>query len=171
MIFKNSLRLLLTNFSNVWKVLLYYTICVLVTFGVCWVVASPIIEKLTQANVFKDLLAVFNGFFYTPQQAVPSIGAVLDNAWAVITQNIQFRFNYIFLIVWVIFVLPFTIDLAQLAMGEVLYGFMTSQVKYSFSGRFIKNIGKSCVFALVKYVIEFILNLIIIGLFVLMEIQ
>lgn len=166
MIFRNTFRLLLTNFSNVWKVLLYYIICIALTFAVCWSIAQPIINELSKAHVFSDLGNLLNSFFSTPQNAPYSLNQIIDNAWSVLVTNIQFQFNYIFLIVWLVFVFPFTLDLAQLAMGEVLYGFMTSQVKYGFTGRFIKNIGKSCLYALVSYLVNFVFNALIIVLLV-----
>lgn len=166
MIFRNTVRLLLTNFSNVWKVLLYYLICFVITFGVCWGIASPIIDKLEEAKVFENFINLLNSFFSKPQGIVYSFNDILDTAWDVIVSNIQFRFNYIFLIVWVVFVFPFTLDLAQLALGEVLYGFMTSQVKYGFTGRYIKCIGKSCVFSFFKYIVMFLFNFITFASFV-----
>lgn len=166
MIFRNTVRLLLTNFSNVWKVLLYYIICIALTFGVCWVVATPIVEELSQANVFEDLGNFFNSFFSSPQGSVRGINDILNTAWQVLTNNAQLKFNYIFFIVWLFVVFPFTLDLAQLALGEVLYGYMTSQVKYGFTGRFIKNIGKSCIYSLVRYFFMLILNAIQIALVV-----
>lgn len=166
MIFRNTFRLLLTNFSNVWKVLLYYIICIALTVAVCWSIAQPIINELAKANVFSDLANLLNSFFSTPQNAPHSLNQIINNAWGVLVTNIQFQFNYIFLIVWILLVFPFTLNLAQLALGEVLYGFMTSQVKYSFTGRYIKNIGKSCLFALVSDLVNFVFNAIIFSLFV-----
>lgn len=160
MIFRNTIRLLLTNFSNVWKMLLYYIICIAITFGVCWIVATPIVEELSQAKVFEDLGNFFNSFFASPQGSVKGINDIINNAWQVIANNAQLKFNYIFFIVWLFVVFPFTLDLAQLALGEVLYGYMTSQVKYGFTGRFIKNIGKSCIYSLVRYFFMLVLNII-----------
>ncbi len=166
MIFRNTVRLLLTNFSNVWKVLLYYIICIVVTLGVCWGIASPIIDKLVEAKVFENFIALLNSFFSEPEGIIYSFNDIIDTAWNVLTTNIQFRFNYVFLIVWVVFVFPFTLDLAQLALGEVLYGFMTSQVRYGFTGRYIKCIGKSCVFSLLRYAVLFVFHSIILAGFI-----
>ena len=69
MIFRNTIRLLLTNFSNVWKVLVYYIICIALTLGVCWSIATPIISKLAEANVFSDLSNLLNSFFSTQHTA------------------------------------------------------------------------------------------------------
>lgn len=172
MIFRNAFRLLLTNFSSVWRVLVYYLLCIALTLGVCYYVAEPIIFKLSEANVFTDLLNMLNNLFYQTEgviaSTINSLKTILSNSWQVITTNTQFMFNYVFLIIWLVFVFPFTLDLAQLALGEVFYGFMTSQVKYGFTGRYIKNIGKSAIYSLSKYVVQFVFNVFNIFLFGLM---
>ena len=58
--------------------------------------------------------------------------------------------------------------MAGLALGEVFYGYMTSQVKYGFTGRYIKNIGKSCVYAFFKYLVQLVLNVAVFAIFYLM---
>lgn len=164
--FRNTIRLLLTNFSCVWKVLLYYVICVAVFVGVCWAMMAPIVEALKNANVFADLYEFFKGFFSGIEAGAvaKSLNDILSTAWDVIYSS--FKFNYIFLIVWILFVFPYALDLAQLAMGEILYGYMTSQVKYGFTGRFIKNIGKSCVYSLVRYFVMLPFNALSIGIII-----
>jgi len=164
MIFRNSIRLLFANFSNVWKLLVYYLICITLTICVCGAIAYPIIEKLAEANVFQDLVTLLNSVFYKPSGVVSTFGEIVKTAWDVIVANIQFKFNYIFLIVWLLFVFPFTLNLAQLALCEVMYGFMTSQVKYSFTGRYIKNIGRSSIYALSSYFVELLFNAVIIAI-------
>jgi len=167
MIFRNSIRLLLTNFSTVWKVLVYYLICFTLTVGVCYLVAEPIVVKLTEANIFKDTLAIIDNFFSSnPTTTAYTLSEVLNNAWTIIITNIQFKFNFIFLIVWLVFVFPYMLNLCQLAMGDTLYGYMTSQVRYSFTGRMIINLGRSAVFSLVRFVVMLVLNLASVGLLV-----
>lgn len=168
MIFRNSIRLLLTNFSTVWKVLVYYLICFTLTIGVCYLLAEPIVEQLTQANIFKDTIDIINNFFSNnPTTTAYTMSEVLNNAWTIIITNIQFKFNFIFLIVWLVFFFPYMLNLCQLAMGDVLYGYMTSQVKYSFTGRMIINLGRSAIFSLVRFLVFLLLNLAGLGLLVL----
>lgn len=167
MIFRNTIRLLLSNFSNVWKVLVYYIICIALTIAVCFTVANPIISKLSEAGVFESLGNLINSLLNSaPTTNVCSLNQIIDTSWQVLATNIQFRFNYVFLIVWLVFVFPFTLDLAQLALGEVFYGFMTSQVKYGFTGRYIKNISKSLLYTLVRYFVMLVFNVGTILLFV-----
>lgn len=159
MIFRNTFRLLFSNFSNVWKLLVYYLICIVLTFLVCGALALPIIEKLNQANVFSDFLAIVNNFFNNaPSNTALNLEGVWENFLQVINSNPQFTFNYVFLAIWLLFVFPFTLDLAQLPMGEVLYGYMTSQTKYSFTGRFIKTLKKSLLYSLVRFFVLLVFN-------------
>lgn len=155
----------MSNFSNVWKVLLYYLIVITLNIGVLALVSYPIFVKLNDAHVFTDFANIASHLFVQSTQATASsLEGLLQTIANVLTTNAQFTFNYIFLIVWLVFVFPFTMDLAGLAMGEVLYGFMTSKVKYGFTGRFIKNLGKSAVFSLVKYFVQLIFNVAILAL-------
>lgn len=167
MIFRNTIRLLLTNFSNVWKVLLYYVICISLSFCVCYFLASPIIAKLIEANVFVDFGQSLGDLFAQPIQAsATSFEQIFARIGEVLTTNVQFRFNYIFLGVWVLFIFPLTLDFAQLASGEVLYGFMTSQVKYGWTGRYVKNIGKSVLYSILRYCFVSIFNIVaLVGLY------
>ena len=167
MIFRNTIRLLLTNFSNVWKVLLYYVICISLSFCVCYFLASPIIAKLIEANVFVDFGQSLGDLFAQPIQAsATSFEQIFARIGEVLTTNVQFRFNYIFLGVWVLFIFPLTLDFAQLASGEVLYGFMTSQVKYGWTGRYVKNIGKSVLYSILRYCFVAIFNIVaLVGLY------
>ncbi len=168
MIFRNSIRLLLTNFSTVWKVLVYYLCCVALTIGVSYLLAEPIVRELTEGGVFADFFAIINNFFNNnPTTTTFTISEVLNRAWQIIITNIQFKLNFIFLVLWLFFFFPYLLDLCQLAIGDVLYGYMTSQVKYSFTGRMITNIGKSAVFSLVRFAVLLAFNLASFGLLVL----
>ena len=66
MLFRNSVRLLLTNFSNVWKILLYYLICTVLTVLICLPILHPVVSKLSEANVFENFWALANNIFYNP---------------------------------------------------------------------------------------------------------
>lgn len=166
MIFRNTIRLLLSNFSSVWKVLLYYVICILLTVGICWSFASPILAKLIDNNVFDNLFEGFLGFYNNPIEAVTSINLTATKIGKILLNSIEFRFSIVFLIIWLGFVFPCMLDVVTLAVGEVLYGFMTSQVKFSFTGRFIKNIGKSSIYVMLKYAVLLLMNLMIGGLLI-----
>ncbi len=160
MIFRNTFRLLVTNFSNVWKLLLYFVICISVSLLFCGVLAYPIIKELSEANVFSDLLSLINNFFTTTPVATARTFEEVNETIVTIMTESQFTFNYIFLGVFVFFIVPLAFELAQLPMGEVIYGYMASQTKYSFSSRYFRSFGSSIKFSLTKYLVTVLFNLV-----------
>lgn len=164
MMFRNSVRLLLTNFSNVWKLLVYYIICTVLTVLICVPILSPVVGKLSEANVFGDFWALANSMFYNPGDIAYTINDVINTFSTVISSNAsQFLVNYILFGFVIVFVAPFLFGLGSLPMGDVLYGFMTSQVRYTFTGSFIRNLGKSSLYCLTKILFVLPLNLIIVA--------
>lgn len=159
MIFRNTFRLLFSNFSNVWKMLLYYLICFVLTFFVCGALLYPIIVKFREAEIFIDFAEAVNGLFSaTPRATAITLRDVYVSAWEIIISSKQLLVNYIFASIWLVLVFPFTLDLAQLPMGEVLYGYMSSQTKYGFTGRFIKTMGKSAEYSIIRLVVTLPFN-------------
>ena len=166
MIFRNSMRLLFSNFSNVWKLLLYYVVCVALSALVCWWFVQPIVVKLSNAGVFASISNLFSSLFSSnPPQFAEEFSNIAQTIGNVLSSSVELRFNYVFVAFWLLFVFPVTIDMALLPMGEVLYGYMTSQVRYTFTGRYIKNIGKSVLFAMSRYVVLLPVNAILLAVF------
>ncbi len=149
--FNNTIKLVLTNFSNVWKILLYYIICTTISILLLYPVVNPIIDKLREARVFEELQALFNGIFSQPTGFIKSFDSVLITIGQVITVNAKaLMLNYILTFVLLFVILPFIYNLGELAVGEVLYGYMTSQTTYSFTGAYFRNFGKSVLYSLAK---------------------
>lgn len=167
MMFRNSVRLLLTNFSTVWKILLYYAICVFVTAAIFVPILSPIISKMTAAGVFADMSTLFNSFFSQPSSVIPGINDIFSKIGEVITTNANaFLGNYICIGIMVFLVIPFIFGLPDLAISETLYGFMSSQTSYGFFACFIKNLGKSSLLQLTRLITTVPLNIIITAILV-----
>ncbi len=157
--FNNTVRLVLTNFSNVWKLLLYYIICIAISTLMLYPVVSPIIAKLSEARVFEELQVLFNGIFSQPTNFVSSFYDILITIGQVLTVNANaLLLNYIFTCVLLFLILPFMFGLADLAVGEVLYGYMSSQTTYSFTGSYFRNFGKSALYSLARLPFRLVLT-------------
>ncbi len=163
--FSNTTKLVLTNFSNVWKLLLYYIICTCVGFFALYAAVKPVWVKLADARVFADLQLWFNAIFSQPTQVVTSFHDILITIWQVITVNAPaFVWNYIFTVALLFVILPFLYNLADLAIGEVLYGYMTSQTTYSFTGSFFRKLGKSVLYSLARLPFEIVAKVLFIAM-------
>lgn len=164
MIFRNTFRLIITNFSLVWKLLCYYFICFVITLLFCGAVAYPILAELNSANVFSDLISLINNFFVsTPAQTATTFESVGQTINGIISSS-NYTFNYVFIGIFVFFIFPVMFDMAVVPAGEVVYGYMATQTKYSFSGRYFKSFLKSLKFSLTRYFVTLPFNIILLFL-------
>ena len=65
MIFRNTFKLLFTNFSLTYKVLIYKLIILLLSIGVAGTIAVPVISHLSQVNYFSFLVENILSLFQT----------------------------------------------------------------------------------------------------------
>lgn len=165
MMFKNSFKLLLANFSNVWKTLLYKLIVLVVVCGLFYL-AVPAISSLTQYNELMNSLLSFltaTNFNAGFANIILSMFAILQSLFAVLMQIVvTFPFLFVYLIFLFFAVLPFLWHLGDVAVGEVLYGYMSSQTKYGFVASIFKNAKKSVLYSLNTTVAALPFNAIII---------
>lgn len=165
--FSNTTKLVLTNFSNVWKLLLYYTICTVLGFFALYALVKPIWLKLDDARVFAELEIWFNALFSKPEGIVTSLNDILITIGQVLGANADtLLLNYIFTLALIFIILPFMYSLSDLAVGEVLYGYMTSQTPYSFTGSYFRKFGKSVLYSLAKLPFEVVSKLVLVLLLV-----
>ena len=165
MTFRNSVRLLLTNFSLVWKILLYFGICFCVFVAIFIPILGPIVSKLTTAGVFEELNEIFNMIFTSPSDVITAVENVYIHFFAVLRDNASvLMVNYVFLGIVVFILIPFFFGLFELALNDCLYGFMTSQSQYGFTATFIKTFVKSMALQAVKLLIMVPINVLIIGI-------
>ncbi len=153
MMFKNSIKLLMANFSTVWKLLVYKLIALGITVGLFFIGYSSISGMssfITLKTSALDFVMTFN--------IGTSLGEVLRNLLALVDVFFAFiadiavantgmlvYFAIVFLIV-----LPFLWKLSDIPTGETLYGYMASLTKYSFTGSMIRKIGISSRYSLLN---------------------
>lgn len=149
MMFRNTFRLLLANFVTFWKEYVYKIICTVLTILLLLPFANtffalPSIQNLKQTII--DLLINFpftNISFYLKK--------VFDLYQIFITLITEFyqanAFGLIYSLTILFVVSPFLFYLSNLAVSELMYGMMSSLAKYSYTGSYIRKIGKSSVYA------------------------
>lgn len=164
MMFKNSIKLLMANFSTVWKLLVYKLIALGITVGLFFIGYSSISGMssfVTLKTSTLDFVMTFN--------IGTSLGEVLRNLLALIDVFFAFiadiavtntgmlvYFAIVFLII-----LPFLWKLSDIPTGETLYGYMASLTKYSFTGSMIRKIGISSRYSLLSLAIFLPINFLI----------
>lgn len=157
MMFKNSFKLLLANFSSVWKLLLYKIIVVAIVFGL-FMLATPTISNLSNVQELSDGISTFLsnfGFGVSYVNLFANFNDVLQILLNVLNEMIStIPLLFLYLVFLIFILLPFLWHFSDIAMGEFLYGFMSSQTKYGFVGAMIRKLGVS-----VSYSILFTLSI------------
>lgn len=170
MMFKNSSKLLAGNFSFVWKLILYYILVCGITVGLIAPFFGQIKVAFSEADTLAragQLLVDFNvssnpfNLIFVLNEVVTSVVTISINMFASQT------FVAIYLFVVIFYVFPFLLGLADLAVGQTLFGYMSSLTRYSFVGSFMKFFARSARFQLFKTLVMLPVNLIIVTVFVL----
>lgn len=155
MIFKNSLKLFVANFSVFWKLLLYKLVAVLL----CAVLLIPAFSAWGDALSsvgFLDLLVDFSTktVFVNISALMRSLFVVVEaflDAISILYSTNAFMLFYSMVIVLV--VLPFLFGLSTIPTGEGLYSYMASLNRSSFMANFVSKLGKSAVYSIIRTLI------------------
>lgn len=135
MIYKNSIRLTMSNFYLVTRLLVFVATIFAVVFGLAYAIALPIINVLEQQLWFANLADIFNTFMQNLNlsAALSSLGTsivsfftILANAGAGVAVSI------VGLCILGVFVGPFLFGLTDLVLTNSLYHYMSNNVKFSF---------------------------------------
>ncbi len=156
MMFRNSFRLLFANFSLFWKELLYR----IIILGVCSLLLLPTLNNFLSLEstplFFENIKNLFLHFpFYSLKDYFVYVWQALQSLFACISElfvNNSFGVFYIFFILF--FVQPFLISMGDIAVGEVLYCSMSSLSKVSYTGMYVRKIGKSVLYSLIKTLVS-----------------
>lgn len=164
MMFRNSVKLLFSNFATVWKLLLYYLIITLIGVGLVAPVFSSVVEVFRSHNFFEvlvDLLTTFN-LGTNILSIFASLGTVISTLVACILDYFVIHtWLAVYLTFLFVVLLPFLYELGGIAAGEILYGYMSSQAQVNFTGRIFSSVRKSFKYILAKLLIATPINILI----------
>lgn len=156
MMFKNTLKLGISNFYNFWKILLYkMVVCCLVVL-LLTVCKNSIFQALVDSAIFSNFFTAVDSFVLSND-----ILLLMQNLLALLFSFLQFFFvlfkaNILagIYVTFIIFIfLPFLLGLSHIALGENKYGYMSSLTKFGFLQKFITKFGVSCVYSIFRTLI------------------
>lgn len=169
MLFRNSIRLLMENFKNVYKILLYQVIVGVVAGALCVAMILPQLLELVGSAPMQDLIAGAKSFFQALLSAnATELSAVKEEIFG--DQGALQRFAELLLsrktgivlgalgCVVVYLLKRITDTLCYFAVGGVLNDRMSSYTETPLATSYIKNMGKGYRYALVYVPITFAID-------------
>lgn len=160
MSYRNSVKLLTSNFSIVWKQLLYTFLTLLIVFFIAYGTSQPIISTLNKEGVINELKSIFENIYTSPKDVVTSITTTFNHFFDVLSVNFKSLWLSIFSTFFVVFVLyHFLKSISMFNVSSVMYYKLTSFATIGYTQNLISTLAKSCRFALayVVYKIPFII--------------
>lgn len=164
MTYKNSFKLLFSNFSLVGKVLCFLLINLIIIFGLSYVLVLPVAELLSQNNWFENARNYYVNFLgnLNLPLAVENLGVLLTDFINIISANFSQIYLNIILILFTIFVFgAFLNGLYSMVITNSLYYFMSNNVKFGFLSGFISTLRKNLKYNLLSLVTKLPFNLLI----------
>lgn len=164
MMYKNSIRILFSNFNIVWKVLLYTLIVLAVTCGLAYISAVPVFNVLSNQGFFSLIKEVFENFVTNLNlvEFIKGLGNISTSFFEIIINNFSNLWVYIVLFIFIIAILGrFLIGQSKLASAYSLYASMSNNMKVGMLSSYFSNMGKIVLFELTKLIVTFPIDLII----------
>lgn len=158
MIYKNSIKILLSNFDIVWKTIVYYILVFLFTGGLCYLCISPIYNIMTETGLNNDIVATYSEFLTNLNltQLFSSINDILTNFVSIIADNIgRLWINFVGLFFIIFFVRVILCNLTIMASCNSLNYYMGSMNKHGFYYSFGEVFAKNIKVQLLYFVISF----------------
>ena len=162
--FKNTVKILLNNFSSVWKILLYKIITIICIMGLTTVICLPIINQLLNQNFFGFMQDNISNLFlnFNLNSFVEILMLILNKFYEIIS-NANLLPLAISVGACALVVYYFVDSLLILPVVEDTRSFMSNNYKLGFMNCYIANFGKSAKYSLVKLGTVFIWDLLIIA--------
>lgn len=141
MIFKNSFKVLFSNFSLVWKSGLYKLIISSIVVFLSIGFLRPVIADLNSANFFSGISNLAKDGIFSS-----GLNGVIVNLFGLIKTFVDVVFvpghtlNIVMICLFYVIILPFFFNLSKVAETEVLYGAMSCNSNFGFMASYIRNL-------------------------------
>ena len=91
MLYKNSIKLLFSNFNIVWKMMLYFLVVFVISGGLIFLFVNPIIKMVEDAGFFSQFVDLYADFLSTLNlpKMLQNLGVFVDGLFEFIIENIS----------------------------------------------------------------------------------
>jgi len=155
MTYKNSMKLLTSNFSFVWKQLAYNIIRLAIIFGLVVAVSNPIVKVLVQNNLPEQFASAWQAIYTNFGEFLHELKQTIMLFTTIISENMASIWYSIMLFFFVtIFVNNFLKNYGKYAMTDVAQNNYTCLNKKGFCQSLIGNFGTASKYALAKFLLD-----------------
>lgn len=146
MLYKNSIKILLSNFNIVWKSMLYYFLVFAVNIFLIILCINPVYKLLLNSGFINNCIDVYGDFLTSLNltELFSSISNLFNAFCDIIVNNISsYWFYFLSLAVIVFFLKTILCNLTIMVSSNSLHYYMSSLNKHGFFTSFSETWGKS----------------------------
>lgn len=157
MIYKNSLKILLSNFDIVWKTILYYIFLFFITGGLIFLCVNPIYKLLEQSGFIENITTVYADFLTNLNltQLLLTINDLIVQFTSILTENLSTVWiNFVGLAFVFIFLKTYLSNLTIMSSCNALHYYMGSMNKHSYVLSFKETFGQNLKAQLAYFVVS-----------------
>ena len=168
MTYRNSVKVMINNFSLCWKQLVWIIISVLAVLGIALLCATPVINMLKQNGFFVAFKESFETIYSSPKDYPASVNETFSLFSNLIRKNAGTLWpSYLASILSLLVFGNMFICVGNYACTSVLFERMSSNSRTSYTRRLIATLGKSIVYSFVSLLFAIPFLAFIVGVFML----
>ena len=166
MTLNNAVRLSFLNFDKAWKLVLYRVVVWAIIIGLmspCFFMLSSAFNELMAAEATKGFLT--SGVFYSG--SITEVARAFMSELAIFFEILASKYVgvLIYYVLLLCVLLPTLMNVGKYTVNAMMYGYMSSHAKKSFSTTYISSFGKAFVFGIFRALFNLFFNLSIFGIF------
>ncbi len=155
MIYKNSMKLITSNFSLVWTQLAYTLARLHIILGLTVLVSRPIIDLLASYNFNQTLGNVWQSVYTNTSSVLSALRETIVSFCSIISQNFGKIWYSVLLFFFVTVVInAFLKHVGKYTLSYVAHNNFTSLNRCGYCHSLVSNMGKICKYALCRLVLD-----------------
>lgn len=164
MMYRNTFKLIISNFNLVWKILLYLLFSSVCVLGLAYACSLPIINLLHEQGIvtmFVDLFKEFSHSFNV-YELLSGFVTLIENFCTVIAVNINRLWLYIVLFLFIVIIVrAFLNGFYRFATTNALYNSMSSNIKIGFTTSLFSCFGLNIRYQLASLIVQLPLDILL----------
>ena len=153
MSYKNTMKLFASNFTLVWKQVLYFLICLLIFTPITFACARPIIDIFRENDIFSQLGNTFSSFQAIGFSSAVTITELIKKSMDLIFSNFKDIFGNLMLVGLFGFVLPYIVlKISSYNLSSIFYKKLTMNMNVGYTQNLIQTLKYSIPYALMNLI-------------------
>ena len=154
MSYKNTMKLFASNFTLVWKQLLYL-VCILFIFSVCsYTIATPVLDLLKNNGIVEDIKLMFNSVYETPSEFALVFSDSSKHFLGILIDNFSSIWLNLIGTVVLCVLLPFVfIQMSIYNISSILYQKFTMNMNANYTQNAVRTLKHSLRYAFANLIL------------------